>query len=152
MIKRKWPPHPDDDDAEAQTKWFQLTAEQVSDWRYVVAIDTADDFGDLTPLSDCFRANPPSAEVCILLADLLWGRRLGKGFKPTPEQELILAAVNRCHKRYRKPGETQGQQIRRIIRAGKLSAQQEAALRRTLDGRNHLAEQLRKLRQHPAAT
>jgi hypothetical protein len=133
--------HPDDQDDEARTHWTQLTPEQLTDWRWTVAIETADASGYLRPLAECFRANvPQSDDVRAMLADLFTGRRLSPDYLFSPQQQRLLMAHHR-YKHLRLPGESDDEAFARIAREDKVK---EEKLREFDAGKGHLAARLRR--------
>jgi hypothetical protein len=135
------PPHPDAEDDEARTQWTQLTPEQLVDWRWVVAIETADASGYLRPLVECFRAGvPQSDDVREMLAELFTGRRLSPDYPFSLRQQRLLMAHHR-YKHFRRPGESDDAAFARVAREDDVK---EDALREFDAGKGHLAARLRR--------
>jgi hypothetical protein len=135
------PPHADVEDEEAGTGWTQLTPEQLADWRWTAAIETADSSGYLRPLAECFRAGvPQSDEVRAMLADLLTGRRLSPNYPFSPQQQRLLWAHHR-YKHLRLPGESNDEAFARVAREDKVK---EETLREFDAGKGPLAARLRR--------
>jgi hypothetical protein len=136
-------PHPD---AEPDDRSPQALA----DWRWALALDAADDRGDLRPLADCFAANLPlSDELRNLLVRLLAERRLDPRQRVdlSPEQRELLDAATVCKAELKaEPGKTLEQIVRRKAKQRGYSEQQEQALRELASNRGRTAGHWRRLR------
>jgi hypothetical protein len=134
-------PHPDTEDDERGTHYTQLTPEQLADWRWTEAIQTADSTGYLRPLAECFRAGvPESDDVRAMLADLFTGRRLSPNYPFSPQQERLLMA-HHCYKHFRRRGESDDEAFARVARENNV---QEEKLREFDAGKGHLRNRLRR--------
>jgi hypothetical protein len=112
------------------------------DYRWIVAIETADAHGDLDALADLLRSDYPlSRSVREVLADLFAYRRLNVPRKSgsDPEKTKLLSAAHVYKIGKRHPSERRDDRIARVAREEGVS---EVSLRNLLDHRGRLSRRL----------
>lgn len=134
------PPHPDEEPDDQ-------SPEALDDWRWTLALEAADDWGDLKPLADCIAVDIPiSSDIREQLVSLFNQRRLTRYYPLNDRQRKLMAAAFHYWDGPRSPRETAAQRLERVATDCGVKLKDLAEF---VAGKGELRDRLRRERWNP---